>query len=156
MSMSDNKLSALNLLNAILAGKLTAINQFFLHARILKHRGLLELADYAYRASIGAMKNSDMLVEFMLARGGMPNMQDTRALNIGETPAQMVGCDLALAEHTLLQLSHARDFAHNANDTALAALVERISLQQQENVEQLRTLLANITSLTTPTVKDCA
>ena len=85
-------------LNAVLKNKLTAINQYFLHARVLKHLGDVALADQEYKASIVAMKHSDMLVEHILSLGGLPNLQELGKLMVGETPDAMLRNDLKHAE----------------------------------------------------------
>lgn len=135
-------------LNAVLKHMLTGINQFFLHARILKHRGELALADQAYRSSIDAMRFSDMLVEHMLQLGGVPNMSELGQMAIGDTPAQMVANDCAYAEATLALIREAMGQQVNAQT---AELLKRIAEHQQEYVAALRALLSSPQPL-----KDCA
>ncbi|MBY0407796.1 MAG: hypothetical protein K2Q01_08885 [Rickettsiales bacterium] len=144
-------------LNAILSAKLGSINQQFLHARILKHSGELKLADHAYRASIDAMKHSDMLVEHILSVGGKPNMQEMGHVAIGETPEEMLANDTKLAEATLSEILslHAECVARNF--AATAELLKRVAESQQEHVAVLRGLMVSFTSpVANPVVKDCA
>ena len=137
-------------LNDVLKNKLTGINQYFLHARMLKHDGHLPMADYEYKASIDAMKHSDMLVEHILKLGGRPQMQSLGRLMIGEQGEEMLHNDLTLAETALVQIEAAIVICQSKGDAASVSLLNRILESQQEHIEFIRRKIA------THDLKECA
>jgi bacterioferritin len=104
-------------LNAVLTNELTAVNQYFLHARMFESWGLKHLGQIVYDESIGEMKHADMLIKRVLFLDGLPNMQDLHKLKIGENAFECLGADLQLelgGRDTLMagvaQCEAARDF----------------------------------------------
>ncbi|HEY1225086.1 MAG TPA: bacterioferritin [Brevundimonas sp.] len=104
-------------LNAVLTNELTAVNQYFLHARMFESWGLKHLGQIIYDESIGEMKHADMLIKRILFLDGLPNLQDLHKLKIGESAIECLGADLQLelgGRETLLaavvQCEAARDF----------------------------------------------
>ena len=90
----DTKIIAL--LNAQLTNELSAVNQYFLHARMYRHWGLAKLAKKEYEESIGEMKHADRLIDRILMLDGLPNLQALHKLLIGESTEEMLECDLKL------------------------------------------------------------
>jgi bacterioferritin len=104
-------------LNAVLTNELTAVNQYFLHARMFESWGLKHLGQIIYDESIGEMKHADMLIKRVLFLDGLPNLQDLHKLKIGETAVECLGADLQLelgGRETVMacvaQCEAARDF----------------------------------------------
>ncbi|MFN4091679.1 MAG: bacterioferritin [Brevundimonas sp.] len=104
-------------LNAVLTNELTAVNQYFLHARMFESWGLKHLGQIIYDESIGEMKHADMLIKRILFLDGLPNLQDLHKLKIGESAIECLGADLQLelgGRETLLggvaQCEAARDY----------------------------------------------
>jgi bacterioferritin len=110
LSVKENlsaELGTIASLNAVLRNMLTGINQYFLHARMLKHKGFMKLADYEYKQSLDTMKYTDQLVNLVLNLGGAPNLQDLGKLRVGETVPQMLANDLVLVEDALATINAA-------------------------------------------------
>ena len=83
-------------LNAVLTNELTAVNQYFLHARMFESWGLRHMGEIIYQESIGEMKHADKLIKRVLFLDGLPNMQDLHKLKIGESAVECLGADLQL------------------------------------------------------------
>jgi bacterioferritin len=131
-------------LNKILGNELIAINQYFLHAKMLADWGLKELADYTKHESIDEMKHADKLIERILFLEGLPNLQDLGKLNIGENTQEMLQCDLDLELRAIPDLRVAIAHCDSVRDFVTSELLEDILESEEEHVDWLETQLSLI------------
>ena len=131
-------------LNKALYNELTAINQYFLHAKMLKNWGLKELADHEYEESIDEMKHADKLSERILFLDGLPNFQALGKLRIGENPREVLNADLALGLDALPLLRDAIKHCESVNDYVSRKLFADILESEEEHIDWIETQLALI------------
>ena len=122
-------------LNKALYNELIAINQYFLHAKMLKSWGLKELADHEYHESIDEMKHADKLAERILFLDGLPNFQSLGKLRIGENPRELLGCDLALEYEALPDLREAIAYCEQVGDYVSRKLFADILESEEEHID---------------------
>ena len=131
-------------LNKALYNELTAINQYFLHAKMLKNWGLKELADHEYHESIDEMKHADKLSDRILFLDGLPNFQALGKLKIGETPREILQCDLALELEALPVLKDGIAHCEAVGDYTSRQLFADILDSEEEHIDWIETQLSLI------------
>lgn len=134
-------------LNTILRNELTAINQYYLHCKMLKHQGFSKLAEKEYEESIDEMKHADQIAERILLIGGLPNFQDMSKLHIGETPAEMIKADHAMEVTAIRDLKAAIAICEEADDITSSNLLQDILESEENHLDWLRKQLDLIASL---------
>jgi bacterioferritin len=134
----------------VLYNELTAINQYFLHAKMLKNWGLMELAKHEYEESIDEMKHADKLSERILFLDGLPNFQVLGKLRIGENPRELLECDLALEYEALPTLREAIAHCEAVNDYVSRKLFADILESEEEHIDWIETQLSVIDRIGEP------
>jgi bacterioferritin len=124
-------------LNRVLYNELIAINQYFLHSRMLRNWGVEKLAKYEYKESIDEMKHADALVERILFLDGLPNLQNLGTLLIGEDIEEILKCDLQLEQDSLTTLREGISLCEHHADYNSRELLEKILDGEEEHIDFL-------------------
>ncbi len=131
----------IKLLNGQLTRELTAVNQYFLHARMYRQWGLAKLGEREYHESIDEMKHADRLVERILMLEALPNMQDLLKLSIGENAPEMLQADLALEQGSQDHLKQAIAHCESVADYVSREILEDILEDTEEHIDWIETQL---------------
>ena len=147
--MQGNRL-VIQQLNKNLGVLLVTINQYFLHARILKNWGLTELGEHFYKSSIVEMKQADAIIERVLLLEGLPNLQELGKLLIGESAEEIIKCDFTKEQEKHAILLDAIKICENEQDYISRDLLEKQKDINEERIDWLETQLEQIASMGLP------
>ncbi len=137
----------IRLLNSVLTNELTAVNQYYLHARMYENWGFKRLGDITYKESIGEMKHADMLIKRVLFLDGLPNMQDLHKLKIGESVPESLQADLGLELGGRTTLIAGIRQCEQAEDYISRELLKAILEDTEHHIDFLETQMALLKAL---------
>ncbi|TGM62315.1 bacterioferritin [Leptospira meyeri] len=144
------KKEVIDILAEVLAAELTAINQYFIHAKVCKNWGYLELAEYLRKESIEEMKHADEIIERILFFDGTPDLQKYLKINVGQTVPEMLDHDLQLEYNAVERLNRGIDICVAAKDNGTRELLEKILVSEEEHIDWIETQKSIIDSINLP------
>jgi bacterioferritin len=143
----QGKPEILELLNETLTAELTAINQYFVHAKMLQHWGFSKLAAHVRAESIDEMKHADELIDRILFLEGVPNVQRYSKINIGETPKEQFELDAKTEYEAVERFNRGVKLCRDLGDNSTRELLERMLISEEGHVDWLETQLGLIARL---------
>ena len=141
------KKEVIDILAEVLTAELTAINQYFIHAKVCKNWGYLELAEYLRKESIEEMKHADEIIERILFFDGIPDLQKYSKINVGQTVPEMLDHDLQLEYGAVERLNRGIDVCVAAKDNGTRELFEKILVSEEEHIDWIETQKSIIESI---------
>ena len=134
----------LKTLQEVLSAELTAINQYFIHARMLRNWRYMKLAEHTEKESIGEMKHAQEAMDRILYFDAVPNMQKYMKINVGRTVPEMMKVDLALEHDAVKRLNRGIALATDKGDNGTRTLFEKILVSEEEHIDWLEAQLQQI------------
>ena len=134
----------LKVLQEVLSAELTAINQYFIHARMLRNWRYMRLADHMEKESIGEMKHAQEAIDRILYLDGVPNMQKYMKINVGKTVPEMMKVDHSLELDAVERLNEGIALAVGKGDNGSRALFERILVSEEEHIDWIEAQIQQI------------
>ncbi|MGH7985991.1 MAG: bacterioferritin [Candidatus Binataceae bacterium] len=134
-------------LNLVLKNELTAINQYFLHARLLRHWGVTRLGAYEYKESVDEMKHADRVIERVLLLDGLPNLQDLDKLLVGESVQEVLDADLKLELRAVPALREAISYCEGVRDFVSRDLLSDILQAEEDHIDFIEIQLGLIAKI---------
>jgi bacterioferritin len=134
----------INLLNNVLTGELTAVNQYFLHAKMCANWGYHRLAEHVRKESIDEMKHADKLIERILFLEGVPNVQRLGKINIGQKVVEQLNLDLAVEMEAIPRLNDGIKLCRDIGDNGTEDLLTDILTSEEAHVDWLEAQLSQI------------
>jgi bacterioferritin len=137
----------ITLLNDVLTGELTAVNQYFLHSRMCRNWGYARLSEHIYKESIDEMKHADELIERVLFLEGLPNVQRLGKILVGQTVTEILKNDLSLEMAAVPMLNDGIRTCRDASDNGSEDLLQRILVAEEHHVDWLEAQLELVTQV---------
>ncbi len=133
------KKEVLDILAEVLSAELTAINQYFIHAKLCKNWGYITLADYLRKESIDEMKHADELMERILFFDGIPDLQKYMKINVGKNFSEILANDLQLEYQAVERLNRGIEICVSMKDNGTRELLEKILVAEEEHIDWIET-----------------
>jgi bacterioferritin len=137
----------IQLLNDVLCAELTAINQYFIHARMLQNDRYTRLAKHAQEESIGEMKHAQLAIDRILYLEGVPNMQKYMKINVGQTVPEQFQFDLAVEKDAVERLNTGLELCRTHGDNGTRLLLEGILASEEEHIDWIEAQLIQVQQL---------
>lgn len=140
----------IQILNDVLCAELTAINQYFIHARMLENQRYTKLAKHAYDESMGEMKHAQDVIDRILYLDGVPNMQKYMKINVGQTVTEQHQFDLSVEKDAVDRLNKGIELCRAQGDNGTRLLLEQILADEEGHIDWLEAQLLQIQQIGLP------